>query len=428
LGTVGTGVAKLLETERDHLSDKLGWPLSLKKILVRNPDAAREFVPAPGMLTSDPGEIVGNPDIHVVCELLGGLEPARTLILRALESGQHVVTANKALLATHGREIFAKAALVNRDVMFEAAVAGAIPVIRTLKEGLTANRIKSIYAILNGTTNHIITRMSSSGIDYASALSEAIEAGYAEPDPTSDVSGADAAQKLILLSALAYGILPSPGDIHVEGITGLEPSDFAFASEFGYVIKLLAVSYLHNHEGPLEIRVHPAMIPAAHQLAGVGGVLNAVMIKGSASGDIFLSGRGAGMMPTASSVVGDIIEVARAHQMISSSLRPPLLGWRKIKGNSVMPMSDAELSYYLRSTVADRPGVLSAISGIFGRHGISIAQVIQRARNQVANTVDLVLLTHKANEKKLQAAAAETRGLEVVTDLRLVRIEDNLGQ
>ncbi|MDR2386658.1 MAG: homoserine dehydrogenase [Deltaproteobacteria bacterium] len=425
-GNVGAGVAKLIKTEGGLLSDKLGWPLRLAKCLVRDVTALRNFDFDAELLTTDPSQVVGNPEIQVVCELMGGLEPARTYILRALEAGQHVVTANKALLATHGLEIFKKAAEVNRDVMFEAAVAGAIPVIRTLKEGLTANRIQSLYGILNGTTNHIMTRMSKDALTFNQALAEAQQAGYAEADPTTDVEGLDAAHKLLLLSALAYGVLPKLNEIHIEGITKLDPIDFSFAAEFGYVIKLLAVSCLRNGQGPLEVRLHPTMLPADHLLAGVNGVLNAIMIRGHASGDIFLSGPGAGMMPTASSVVGDIIEVARSHQSIESSLRPPILGWRNLKSEAVMPMSEALLGYYLRLTVLDRPGVLSSISGVMGHYNISIAQVIQRGQNHQSGWVDLVLLTHKALESDLQKALKVTQDLETVRQVRLIRVEEFL--
>ncbi|MDR0354135.1 MAG: homoserine dehydrogenase [Deltaproteobacteria bacterium] len=425
-GHVGAGVAKLIKTESELLGDKLGWPIRLKKALVRDLSAARNFEPEPGLLTTNPDEVVGNPDIQVVCELMGGLEPARTYILKALEAGQHVVTANKALLATHGMEIINKAAEANRDVMFEAAVAGAIPVIRTLKEGLAANRIQSLCGILNGTTNYIITRMSQNNLSFEDALREAQEAGYAEADPAADVEGLDAAHKLALLSALAYGVLPKISEMHVEGITKLEPMDFAFAAEFGYVIKLLAVSSLHDAQGPLEVRLHPAMIPAGHLLAGVNGTMNAIMIKGHASGDIFLSGRGAGMMPTASSVVGDIVEVARTHQIVSSSLRPPLLGWRTLKNDVVMCMNEANLNYYLRFRVFDKPGVLSSISGVFGRHNISLAQVIQKSQSPKTDWVSLVVLTHKAKERDLLEALAELKTMDTIDDMRLIRVEEFL--
>lgn len=422
-GNVGAGVAKMLTLEGDLLTEKLGWPARLVKAAVRDLSAPRRFDPPPGLLTTDPHEIVGNPGVEVVCELMGGVEPARTLILEALAAGQHVVTANKALLALHGREIFAKAAEANRCVMFEAAVAGAVPVIRTLRDGLAANRIRSLYGILNGTTNHILSRMTRDRLTFSAALAEAQEAGYAEADPHTDVSGLDAAHKLALLTALAYGVLPDLETVHVEGITELEPEDFRFAAEFGYVIKLLAISSLAEGD-LLEVKLHPAMIPAGHLLAGVGGVMNAVMIRGHASDDIFLSGPGAGMMPTASSVLADVIEVARSTRHSSDDRRPSALGWRTLKADDVKPMERVRTTYYIRLTVLDRPGVLSAISGVMGRSDISLAQVIQRALDPKNEWVSLVLLTHEAAEGDLQAALAETRNLDVVREARLIRIEE----
>jgi homoserine dehydrogenase len=422
-GTVGAGVAKILIEEPALLASKLGWPVRLVKAVVRDPKARRRFGPPDELLSTDPDSVVGNKGIEVVCELIGGIEPAKTLILRALDAGQHVVTANKALLALHGREIFEKAAEANRCVMFEAAVAGSIPVIRTLKEGLSANRVQSLYGILNGTTNHILTRMSEDLLTFGEALSEAQKAGYAEADPHTDVSGLDAAHKLLLLTALAYGVLPPLKAIHVEGVTEIEPVDISFAAEFGYVIKLLAISSLTS-DGRLEVRLHPTMLPKAHLLAGVGGVMNAVMIRGHACGDIFLSGPGAGMMPTASSVVGDIIEVARSTRHSENDRRPSPLGWETLKSVQVEPMERTRAAYYVRFTVFDRPGVLSAISGIFGSRGISLAQVIQKSQNPQTGWVSLVVLTHEALEADLQAALKETRALDVVKDARLIRLEE----
>jgi homoserine dehydrogenase len=422
-GTVGAGVAKILTEEPNLLASKLGWPVRLVKAVVRDLKTQRRFGPPAELLSTDPDSVVGNRGIEVVCELIGGIEPAKTLILKALEAGQHVVTANKALLALHGREIFEKAAKVNRCVMFEAAVAGSIPVIRTLKEGLSANRVQSLYGILNGTTNHILTRMSEDLLTFGEALAEAQKAGYAEADPHTDVSGLDAAHKLLLLTALAYGVLPPLDDIHVEGVTEIEPVDISFAAEFGYVIKLLAISSLSS-DGRLEVRLHPTMLPKAHLLAGVGGVMNAVMIRGHACGDIFLSGPGAGMMPTASSVVGDIIEVARSTRHSENDRRPSPLGWESLKSVQVEPMERTRAAYYVRFTVFDRPGVLSAISGIFGSRGISLAQVIQKSQNPQTGWVSLVVLTHEAAEADLQTALKETRALDVVKDARLIRLEE----
>jgi homoserine dehydrogenase len=360
----------------------------------------------------------------VVVEVMGGIEPARSYILKALESGQHVVTANKALLATHGKEIFEKAALCKREIFFEAAVAGAIPVIRTLKEGLAANRIQSVFGILNGTTNYILTGMAQYGTAFKDALTEAQKLGYAEADPTTDVEGIDAAHKLVILTALAYGVLPSLDEIRVEGISKLEALDFSFAEELGYVIKLLASANLNSEDGSLEVRLAPAMLPKTHLLAEVGGVMNAVMIRGHASGDIFLSGAGAGMLPTASAVVGDIIDLARLARSESSGASPSL-GWQSLKGDHVKPAGDIRSRYYLRFSVLDRPGVLSSLSGVFAKHGISIAQVIQKGLTPDARSVFLVILTHDAFEKELYLALKEASSLEVLTaEPRVIRVEE----
>jgi homoserine dehydrogenase len=426
LGTVGSGVAKIMIEEADLLSQKLGHNLRLAKVCVRNLSSRRNFSPPTEILTTEPGEVVGQPDIPVVVELMGGLEPARTLVLQALSAGQHVVTANKALLAVHGREIFQKAAETGREIKFEAAVAGAIPVIRILKEGLTANRIQSVFGILNGTTNHILTRMTKDAMTFQAALAEAQQSGYAEADPTNDVEGFDAAHKLVLLTALSYGVLPQVSDFHVEGVTRLEPEDFTAAAEFGYVIKLLAVSTLDQADGRLEIRLHPTMLPAKSLMAGVNGVMNAVMIRGHASGDIFLSGAGAGMMPTASAVMGDIIETSRDLRA-GSAPQVPALGWKNLQSWSVKPQQEIRLSYFLRFTVIDKPGVLSAISGILGRHDISIAQAIQKSFEPARGGVTLIILTHKAREMDLQAALAEAEKLDALTaPTRLIRVENQI--
>ncbi|MDR1545893.1 MAG: homoserine dehydrogenase [Deltaproteobacteria bacterium] len=424
-GHVGAGVAKIVCQDEDLLRHKLGWPIRLVKAVVRNLEGKRGFPPPEGALTTDFAQVVGNPEIEVVCELMGGLEPARRLVLEALAAGQHVVTANKALLAVHGPEIFSKAAEVGREVMFEAAVAGGLPVIKTLKEGLAANRIESVYGILNGTTNYILTRMARDGLAFQTALAEAQQAGYAEADPSSDVDGFDAAYKLSILTALAYGRLPRLQDIHIEGISALEPEDFAFAAEYGRTLKLLTVASLGD-DGRLEVRLHPSLLPSGHMLAGVGGALNAVMIRGHASGDIFLSGAGAGMMPTASAVVSDVIEAARVLRA-SGSHRPPLLGWKGLESAdvaAVKPMAEVRTSYYLRLTVKDRLRVLASISGVLGDHNISIAQAIQKGLQGAQEVVSLALWTHTALESDLQAALAELRSMEVVADARVIRVEN----
>jgi homoserine dehydrogenase len=426
-GTVGTGVAKIILEEPALLSQKIGHPLKLRKVVVRNPKAERAYPPPPGLLTTDPSEVVGNPSIQVVVEVMGGLEPARTLVLKALASGQHVVTANKALLATHGHEIFEAAARNGRELSFEAAVAGVIPIVKTLKESLAADRILSVYGILNGTTNYILSSMTRERSPFQETLAAAQRLGYAEADPTMDLDGTDAAQKLVLLTALAYGILPSAADVGAEGITGLEPPDFAFAEELGYVIKLLASAALDQADGSLEVRLHPTMIPSSHLLAGVSGPMNAIMIRGRASGDIFLSGAGAGMMPTASAVVGDIINTARLGEPGGPHAQPSL-GWHGLKADTLRPASEARAKHFMRFTVKDRPGVLAAISGVLSRHDISIAQVIQKDRSGFKldkGSVHLVMLTHSAKEGNILRALSELEALSALTaKTRRLRVED----
>ena len=424
-GNVGSGVAKMLLEDHDFINEKMGWPLDLLKIAVRRPGADRPYNPPADFLTTDPGQIVGNRKIRVVVELLGGLEPARTLVLEALKSGQHVVTANKALLAHHGREIFAAAARHKVEVLFEAAVAGGIPIIRTLKEGLSANRFRHIFGILNGTTNYILTRMTRDGLTFQTALAEAQAAGYAEADPTLDVEGLDAAHKLILLTALAYGTLPALEGLHVEGITELTPEDIEYARELGYVIKLLAVS-ARDEDGRLEVRLHPAMLPRTHLLAEISGPLNAVLVSGHAVGDVLLNGAGAGMMPTASSVLADLMDLARTDRVNSTS-RVPSLGWSILRDEPPKLMSETRTAYYLRFTVADRPGVLASIARLLAERGISLAQVIQKNPLPDQEAVTLVMLTHLAQERDLKAALADSDRLEtVLAPTRLIRVETRL--
>jgi homoserine dehydrogenase len=424
-GNVGSGVAKMLLEDHDFINEKMGWPLALVKIAVRRPEADRPYNPPADYLTTDPGQIVGNRKIQVVAELMGGLEPARTLVLEALRSGQHVVTANKALLAHHGREIFAVAAQNKVEVLFEAAVAGGIPIIRTLKEGLSANRFRHIFGILNGTTNYILTRMTQGGLTFQAALAEAQEAGYAEADPTLDVEGLDAAHKLVLLTALAHGALPSMEGLYVEGITNLAPEDIEYARELGYVIKLLAVSAL-GEDGGLEVRLHPAMLPRTHLLAEISGPLNAVLVSGHAVGDVLMTGAGAGMMPTASSVLTDLMDLARADRVNSTS-RVPTLGWSTLRDTTPKLMSETRTAYYLRFTVADRPGVLAAIAKLLAERGISLAQVIQKNPIPGQESVALVMLTHLAQERDLKAALADSDRLEtVLAPTKLIRVETRL--
>lgn len=425
LGTVGCGVAKILLEERDLIGRKLGRPLVLAKIADLDLETPRPVSVDRGLLTRDAFEIINDPEIEIIVELIGGYEPAKTFILQAIEAGKHIVTANKALLAVHGQEIFAAAALAGVDILFEASVAGGIPIIRTLKEGLPANHINYFFGILNGTSNYILTKMTQEGMNFAQALCEAQDKGFAETDPTFDIEGVDTAHKLVILTALAYGLNVDLKDIHVEGISNLDPLDIKFADEFGYVIKLLAISARAGDK--IEARIHPAMLPKGHLLSAVNGPFNAIHINGHAVGDILLYGAGAGMMPTASAVAGDVIELARGIQA-QAQARVPALAWRAMDDQalSLRPMEEVTATYYFRFSVLDRPGVLSKISGVLGAHDISISAVSQKGREK-AGAVPIVMLTHEAKEAAVRQALSEIDHLDVVKDKTVViRVEDRL--
>lgn len=424
-GTVGCGTAKILLERQELISRKLGWGLELKKLADLDIDTPRAVEVPRHLLTTDVNEVLEDPDIDIVVELIGGYEPAKTFILKAIANGKHVVTANKALLATHGPEIFDTAARHKVEVLFEASVGGGIPIIRSLKEGLAANHIERFFGILNGTSNYILTKMTQEGVDFAAALKEAQEKGFAEADPTFDVEGVDAAHKLVILVNMAYGLPVSMDDVYLEGISGIDPLDIRFADEFGYVIKLLAISSRNGDK--VEARLHPAMISKEHLLAEVNGPFNAVHVKGDSVGDILQYGAGAGMMPTASAVVGDVIELARSNRL-SGSIRVPPLGWRTFSGEnlSLMPMDDVVTTYYFRFSAIDRPGVLSGISGVLGKHGISISAVIQKGR-ATESGVPIVMLTHEAREANVRKALKEIDELDVLLDKTvLIRVEDRL--
>lgn len=413
-GVVGTGLARLLTEDADLIRERLGWPLVLRRIADLDIQRPRPGRVDPAILTTDAGQVLRDPDIEIVIELIGGLEPARTFMLEAIQAGKHVVTANKALLATHGPEIFAAAQEYGVDVLFEASVGGCIPIVRVLKEGLTANRIQRFYGILNGTANYILTKMSTEQVDFDTALSQAQAQGFAEADPSFDIDGVDTAHKLALLVSLAYGLKIDLDKIYVEGIRGLSPADIQFADEFGYAIKLLAIAV---QNGPaIEARVHPTMLPKNHVLSGVSGAFNAILFNGHAAGDILLYGQGAGMMPTASAVVSDVIELARA---IASGARRrvPLLAWPRIGVNDLSLRSIEEIitHYYFRFSVLDQPGVLSRITGILGNHRISIKAVIQKGR-EIRGSVPVVMLTHEAREADVKQALREIDALDVVRD------------
>ena len=419
-GTIGTGVAKILLNKAEALRAKTGLDIELGRICDIDVTTPRGVDVPAGVLTTNVDDILADPDVAVVIELVGGTTFARELILKALDSGKAIVTANKALLAEHGLELFRKAAEKKVPLAFEASVGGGIPVIGSLLNGYLANDLDTIIGIVNGTCNYILTRMMNDDEPYAAALAKAQALGYAEKDPTLDVGGGDSAHKLAILARLGFGIDFDYADIHVEGIDGIELYDLHCAAEFGYVLKLLAIG--KRTADAVELRVNPTLLPRRHPLAGVSDVFNAIWVHGDAVGDSMLYGRGAGEMPTASAVVADIIDVllGRAGRTFDSlNLFPGRTPAARVK-----EISDVETCYYLRFMAVDQPGVLAAISGALGRHRISIASVIQRGRGPHGEEVPIVMLTHRAHEGSLRTALAEIGSCGCVSKIFLLRAEE----
>ena len=418
-GTVGTGVAKILEKNAELLYQRLGANIELKKIADLDIKRSRGMTLKKGVLTTSADEIVNNPSIDIVVELMGGIEPARRLILKAIENGKHVVTANKALLSAHGWEIFSAARRTGVDVAFEASVGGGIPIIRTMQEGFASDRISGFLGILNGTSNYILSRMTDEGADFKAVLKDAQAQGYAEADPTFDVEGIDTAHKLIVLLSLAFGGKADPKKIYTEGISRITPLDIEFARQLGYKIKLLAICCGNGSE--VDARVHPSLIPETHMLAQVGGAFNAIFVQGEDVGPTMFYGRGAGMMPTGSAVVADIVSLAR-NIVKGVSDRVPLLpcGSRAPKAIRIKPMSDVQTRYYLRFTAVDKPGVLSAIAGALGRNQISIHSVVQKGRDTSNTAVSIFMLTHEAKESDLQKAIRQLEKLSMLKGKTMV--------
>ncbi|WP_342348444.1 homoserine dehydrogenase [uncultured Nitrospira sp.] len=421
-GTVGTGVVKILQENAGLIAQRVGVPVSLVRIADLDVTADRGVSVAQGVLTTDARGILDDPAIDIVVELIGGHEPAKRFILQAFEGKKCVVTANKALLADHGEEIFEAAFKAGVDLGFEASVGGGIPIIRSLTEGLAANRILSITGIMNGTSNYILTRMTNERRDFDEILQEAKREGYAEADPSLDVDGVDAAHKLAIMVNLAYGTPVPMRSIFTEGISRISTVDIEFARELGFTIKLLGIAKLQEHA--IEARVHPALVPAGSPIAQVNGVYNAIHLIGDAVGDVVLYGKGAGSLPTASAVVGDIIDLAR-NRLAGVAGRVPVTSfqWASRAPITIRPMDDIESRYYLRCMVKDQPGVLSAISGILGQRGISISSVLQKGRKE-GQTVPLVILTHRSVERAVQSALQEINALSMVSEATtLLRME-----
>lgn len=424
-GTIGTGVVKVFQKNSDLLSSRLGVRLELKRIADLDTTTDRGVQLAPGLLTGDAQALLNDPEIQIVIELIGGYEPARTFVLQAIRNGKHVVTANKALLAKHGAEIFRAAEEAGVNVMFEAAVGGGIPVISAIKENLGANNFSAVYGILNGTCNYILTRMDEEGEDYADVLAEAQQHGYAEADPTFDVEGIDTAHKLALLISLCFGTKVDFDKIYTEGISRVTALDIEYARDFGYKLKLLAIGKRDGER--VEARVHPTMIPADYPLSSISGVFNSIRLVGDFSGPVMLSGYGAGMAATASAVIGDVLSVARDLRS-NDGIRVPAMGCyqEQLITNEIKPMEQLVTSYYLRFTVKDQPGVLAQIAGILGKYEISIESMIQPHRH-AANAVPIVFMTHEAKERNVVAAVAEINRLDVIQEEPLlIRIEGSL--
>ena len=422
-GTIGSGVVKLLRENGGLIERRLGARLFLKKIADLDITTPRVVPVPPELMTTDAAQIIDDPDTDIVIELMGGYEPARSFILAALANGKHVVTANKALLATYGNEVFMVADRHDVDIRFEASVGGTIPIVKTLKESLVGNQIDSFMAIMNGTSNYILSKMTDEEKPFDVVLKEAQALGFAEADPTFDIEGIDTAHKLAIALSLAYGKRVDIGDIHREGISGISMQDIDFAREFGYRIKLLALAFARGEW--VEARIHPTMIPVDAMLANVNSNFNAFHIIGSSSGPVFLYGQGAGMMPTASAVISDIIDIARGMLHGVSRLVPyRSLGEDIIDDIRLIPFPEIRTNYYFRFMAADKAGVLSKISGILGEMNISIASVIQKGRKK-DGAVPVVMTTHKARERDVREALARIDRLDVVHEPTvLIRIED----
>ena len=414
VGTVGGGTYTVLKRNQEEIARRAGRGIIVKMIADTNLERARSLADAGVIVTSDGHEVTRNPEIDIVVELIGGQTIAKELILEAIANGKHVVTANKALLANHGTEIFAAARAKGVIVAFEAAVAGGIPIIKALREGLTANRITWIAGIINGTSNFILSEMRDKGLPFETVLAQAQKLGYAEADPTYDIEGIDAAHKITLMSAIAFGIPVQFSKVYVEGITKLTGEDIRYAEELGYRIKLLGIT--KRVEKGIELRVHPTLIPMKRLIANVEGVMNAIVVKGDAVGATLYYGAGAGSEPTASSVIADLVDITRLHTADPMHRVPPLSFQPDLLSDTpVIPMDEVETSYYLRMQVVDKPGVMAEITRIVAEQKISISALLQKEASDESDQVGIILLTHATVEKNINAAITRIEALPVVT-------------
>jgi homoserine dehydrogenase len=413
LGVVGGGVARILRDKSDVYARQIGYPLTIKRALVRDRAKKRDVGIDPALITDNPDDLLRDPEIEMIIEVMGGEQPAYGYIADALRANKFVVTANKEVMAKHGAELLALAREHNVDLLYEASVGGGIPIIAPLKRDLLANDILGVTAIINGTTNYILTAMSRGAGSFAEALADAQRLGYAEPDPTNDVEGIDATYKLAILATLAFHVDVHPEDVYREGITKLAERDFIYARELGYAIKLLAIG--RKSGDAVQVRVHPALVPQSELLANVDGVLNAVQIEGDLMNRVLFQGPGAGSLPTTSAVVADALDAAVS---ISNSVYWPH-SLRREAGLRVLPMDDVRTRYYLRIGVADQPGVLARTAGALSDHGISIASVIQKEVDG-QDTAEIVIMTHEAREADMQGALADIRKLAGVSGVEQV--------
>lgn len=417
-GTIGSGTAKVLLKNAGIIADRLGGHLALKTVLEKDVETAREKLPSEVIVTGNPDDVFEDGNIKIVVELIGGIEPAKTFILRALENGKNVVTANKELMASHGRELLEKASQKGVDLYFEASVGGGIPVIHPFRESLAADRIIKIMGILNGTTNYILTQMSE-GHEFDDALKQAQEAGFAEKDPSADIEGRDPAAKIAILASIAFNSRVVQTDVYTEGISKVTQTDIKYARDLGFAIKLIGLA--KEEDGQLNIRVHPTMIPLSHPLAAVSKNYNAIFVEGEAVGELMFFGQGAGSMPTASAVAGDIVDIARNIRSNSTGN----IGCTCFYDKKILPINEIETNYFMRMLVLDRPGVLAKIATVFGDNNVSISKVLQT--RTVENKAEVIFVTHLNKESDIQNAIEEAKRLEVVVEVSsVIRVEGSI--
>ncbi len=416
LGTVGSSVYRIINEKREKIKQEIGVEIVIKRILEKDFSKADKVSAPLNLLTKDPNDLLNDPEIEIVIELIGGMEPAKTFILEAIEKGKNIVTANKELMANYGQVILESAARNKVDVYFEASVGGGIPIIKPLKESLAGNKIKRVMGIVNGTTNYILSRMSDEGCSFEEALKEAQKKGYAEADPTADVEGHDAAAKIAILASIAFNSRVVASQVYTEGIQGITPADIMYANELGYVIKLLALA--EEEFNGIDVRVHPTMIPNTHPLAAVKGVYNAIFVEGDVVGEVMFFGQGAGGMAAGSSVVGDVVEVAQNIKWGATGK----IGCTCFEKKLIKSIEEIRTRYYLLMNVADKPGVLAKIAKAFGDNNVSLASVIQKG--SYGESADVMFTTHLTSEKDLREALKEIKGLDVVNKVsNVIRVE-----